>query len=588
MMKSLKLTILILVAFASEQANAQLFRPLGLGIETPGEMVQVFQPQIHVEGDNLFACTKQGLYSKDLSEEGSEWQLVGFEGIPVLDYVRRGNDIFALCLNGPNDIFLLSHDGGRTYEDATPESLRNYTNSGSHVFWYLHQHPADCNTFLISSFWLAGTFITNDFGQTWKKLAAYTSDNMGFHPLKPEIIYECGGGGFTDEKADFRISYDGGQTWEDKSGCFPQYCVVYRMAFHPTDPDRWIAGGNRQVFTTNDNGQTWKTQYLKGDESINDYYAYSIDWRYAAYDNENPDTIYLAGGHQTQHMKLICSTDGGATWNRPYLEPIKTTTTEYMFDMKQYGDKLLIYSQSDVYEVSKAELIGLTTPVTFTTGQMATIILPSEPEAGKGKYYKLDRVDGTEIVFEQELQPRAHVPYIIVPSEDFTIDPGTLDLAGLKPDTVSVGSISFIGTYVRTELPALTGGDGEWRPFPPSLGGDGGGFYRIIDTTPDCSPLPAEGQGERLAFVGTLRAYLTWDDPYGPGATKGPEEEMKIVLHDRGTGSLSPAPSPEGEGRKDAAIYDLSGKMVNGKWLNGKSPKGIYIKDRKKWVKPFK
>ena len=223
-------------------------------------------------------------------------------------------------------------------------------------------------------------------------------------------------------------------------------------------------------------------------------------------------------------------------------------------------------------------------PVTYTAGQMATIIMPTAPDAGKGKYYRLDRCEGNEIIFEQELQPRAHVPYIIVPFEDFSIDPGTLDLAGLKPDTVSVGSISFIGTYVRTELPAPTGGDGEWRPFPPSLGGDGGGFYRIIDTTPDCSPLPAEGQGERLAFVGILRAYLTWDDPYGPGATKGPEEEMKIVLHDRGTGSLSPAPSPEGEGRKDAAIYDLSGKMVNGKWLNGKSPKGIYIKDRKKWV----
>jgi hypothetical protein len=42
---------------------------------------------------------------------------------------------------------------------------------------------------------------------------------------------------------------------------------------------------------------------------------------------------------------------------------------------------------------------------------------------------------------------------------------------------------------------------------------------------------------------------------------------MQIVLHDRGTGRLSPAPSPEGEGRKDAAIYDLGGKMVNGKWL---------------------
>ena len=31
--------------------------------------------------------------------------------------------------------------------------------------------------------------------------------------------------------------------------------------------------------------------------------------------------------------------------------------------MKQYGDKLLVYSQSDVYEISKAELIEQTTPI---------------------------------------------------------------------------------------------------------------------------------------------------------------------------------------------------------------------------------
>ena len=211
---------------------------------------------------------------------------------------------------------------------------------------------------------------------------------------------------------------------------------------------------------------------------------------------------------------------------------------------------------------------ALTEPVTFTAGQMATIILPSEPDAGKGKYYKLDRVEAGEIVFEQELQPRAHVPYIIVPFEDFSIDPGQLELEGLKPDTVSVDGISFIGTYSSEKLESK-------EDF----------HIEIIDATPDCSLLPAEGQGERLAFVGALRAYLTWHDPYNPGGSKGPEEEMKIVLHDHGTGGLSPELSPEGEGRKDATIYDLSGKKVNGKWLNGKSPKGIYIKDRKKWVK---
>ena len=45
---------------------------------------------------------------------------------------------------------------------------------------------------------------------------------MGFHTHNPEIIYECGGGGFTDEKTDLRISYDGGNTWEEKADLIDQ------------------------------------------------------------------------------------------------------------------------------------------------------------------------------------------------------------------------------------------------------------------------------------------------------------------------------------------------------------------------------
>ncbi|MBR1499387.1 MAG: hypothetical protein IJ615_07165, partial [Bacteroidaceae bacterium] len=117
---------------------------------------------------------------------------------------------------------------------------------------------------------------------------------------------------------------------------------------------------------------------------------------------------------------------------------------------------------------------------------MATIVLPTEPDAGKGKYYRLAGCKEGEIVFERELQPRARVPYIIVPSEDFSIDPAELELAGLTGDTVSVDGVRFIGTYMSEVL--------------PSFGGDGGSsfYYDIIDQTSDCSPLPGEGQGVRL------------------------------------------------------------------------------------------
>ena len=73
-------------------------------------------------------------------------------------------------------------------------------------------------------------------------------------------------------------------------------------------------------------------------------------------------TELVAVSLRLMHMQM-CSTDGGTTWNRPYMEPIKTTPYDFVFDMKQYRDKLLIYSQSDVYMVSKADLIEQTTSI---------------------------------------------------------------------------------------------------------------------------------------------------------------------------------------------------------------------------------
>ncbi|MBO4550079.1 MAG: hypothetical protein J5733_05055 [Bacteroidaceae bacterium] len=187
---------------------------------------------------------------------------------------------------------------------------------------------------------------------------------------------------------------------------------------------------------------------------------------------------------------------------------------------------------------------------------MATIILPEEPDASKGKYYRLDRVEEGKIIFEQELQPRARVPYIIVPNEDFSIDLSTLDLAGCYQDTVSIEGISFIGSFVNMELPALTGGEG------------GGSFHiEIIDTTPDCGFTE-----ETKAFIGALRAYLTWNDPIDHGGARGLDDKMEIVLRDYGTKLASPL----GETEEGGVIYNLFGQRLNEK------QKGINIVGGKK------
>jgi len=214
-------------------------------------------------------------------------------------------------------------------------------------------------------------------------------------------------------------------------------------------------------------------------------------------------------------------------------------TSKHVAAAKAKGWKVRCYDYGSMADYTGSETIE---PVTFTKDQMATIILPTEPDASKGKFYRLDRVEDGQIVFEQELQPQARTPYIIVPSEDFSINLGTLNLEGLTQDEVSIKGISFIGSYTGIVL------------------ADKEDFYiDIIDTTPDC--LKAELSAGKFV-VGVLRAYLqvNWDDPYNPGGTKGPKEKMEIVLKDNPNG-INDIKNEELRMKNwEGAIYDLSGR----------------------------
>jgi photosystem II stability/assembly factor-like uncharacterized protein len=341
-------------------ASAQLFHPLNLGFNGGERQGNFSLPKMHVEGDMLYVCTCQGLYFKDLSSDNSTWQLVGFEGIPLQDYARHGNDILALRYNEGSNFLLLSHDGGQTYEDVTPEIFQREKHER---LFSLVQHPTDPNSLLVSSlYW--GVFLSTDFGQTWENLTEYIYGNaaasfIGFHPARPTIIYNCGEGNIFE--GHFNISYDSGKTWNDHGNSlgFPGDNCVHQPTFHPINHDRWLAGGEGCVFSTDDNGQTWSCHNYWDDESRSAY------WFFSAFDNEHPDTVYMAGslgrnGQKDACIKLMCSTDGGHSWH-----PSQVMTSEREFDrindLQQYGNRLVIYSESGVYEVSKAELVAKST-----------------------------------------------------------------------------------------------------------------------------------------------------------------------------------------------------------------------------------
>jgi len=202
--------------------------------------------------------------------------------------------------------------------------------------------------------------------------------------------------------------------------------------------------------------------------------------------------------------------------------------------------------------------------VSYTKNQMATIILPTTPDASKGKYYGLNRCEEGKIIFTEVREPKARVPYIIIPNEDFCIDLSKLELESLLSDTVSVKGAMFIGSYNSAEMNCQEG------------------FYiDIIDTTPDCQII---GTDQRKAAVGALRAYLVapWDDPYAQGGSRGVTVKREIVLQDNGT-SLTPNPNIVREG----SIYDLSGRKVNSQFSIFNSQfrkKGVYIQNGVKRV----
>ena len=192
------------------------------------------------------------------------------------------------------------------------------------------------------------------------------------------------------------------------------------------------------------------------------------------------------------------------------------------------------------------------TPVTYTEGQIATIILPTVPDASKGKYYRLDRWEEGKIVFEQELHPQARVPYIIVPNEDFCIDLDTIDIEGLSRDLANIEEdIFFVGMYAKKEI-----------------GYRNGLVYYLLDTTPDC----ADEREQHQILVGSLRAFLavrySWCYNW---------EKLEYILHDNAT----PIDGTKVNGNTSKSIlYDLSGRRIS-----AKHQRGVYIEDGKKILK---
>ena len=211
--------------------------------------------------------------------------------------------------------------------------------------------------------------------------------------------------------------------------------------------------------------------------------------------------------------------------------PYKEIGLQYVFS-KDYD------SWSLLFEDKKMDFT-LFNALDFKAGEVGTIILPVEPDATIGKYYRLDHREDNVLVFEREPIPQANVPYLLMVNEDCRVDISGMDLSE-KPGQTALEQIWFKGSYDNTDMVITTNQD----------------IY-FFDHTPDCE----NGR------IGGCRAYILVDLLYGPfyyklQETNGVEQLMLVPNGDEGD------------------CYDLQGRKLP----SGIIPHGIYISNGKKHI----
>lgn len=258
-------------------------------------------------------------------------------------------------------LLLRSADNGNTVEDFTPYSL--FPENRYRTVLRLCQDPSTPQTiYLVSGY--VGVLKSSDFGKTWSVLTDNVNHNptyCGFdvHPLNTDILLQHGEMGSMAPA--IMISENGGLDWINSWG-YPTKDIVlpdgteyaedciHDVAFHPTDINTWVFGGEGVIAKTINGGRTW----IHKGESWGYHYS-------TLYDNHNPDVLYSLGANDRSDDAtgwiFMVSSDGGETWNNAYHYVMDKP---WYCDMKQTEEELIILGSENLYFVKKKDLVSTT------------------------------------------------------------------------------------------------------------------------------------------------------------------------------------------------------------------------------------
>ena len=119
-----------------------------------------FSQQIKYENNKLFITHSSGVFYQDYSLgylpidwgiDGHLWENYGFIGQPINDFIINGNKIIGLTDNYYpfGHLLIRSNDGGKTFEEFTPEILNKENLPEGIRITHILQNPNNLDEILI-------------------------------------------------------------------------------------------------------------------------------------------------------------------------------------------------------------------------------------------------------------------------------------------------------------------------------------------------------------------------------------------------------------------------------------------------------
>jgi photosystem II stability/assembly factor-like uncharacterized protein len=319
------------------------------GIEKQGVYAMLFSPDGQLifagtAGQGVFVSTDRGItwqHSMDSPQGGADASAAVPEGHAVLSFGVIGDVILA----GTTDGVISSKDEGHSW---TPGDFHNLRGIGTVVIHDLALGALDGKLFAATD---DGLYSRS--GGIWKRAAVGSADlgvlAVTFSPSDPRLVYSgtshegvfvsddggenwaAGGGDLggrgsvagivvdpgNPKKLFARVLYeriyestDGGDNWHTIWTGMRQAAEVEAVAIDPKDPAMMYAGGNDQLFHSNDAGERWVGGWLQGVTT----FTILID----PLDSKRLLVGTTDGLYLTQ--------DGGTNWERAGLDGITVAT----------------------------------------------------------------------------------------------------------------------------------------------------------------------------------------------------------------------------------------------------------------------